>query len=88
MRSARERIRPANLRAVLGLLGMFPATVALAQSPVPLSTAAPALQELGRKAQDRNISEAERLGMIRGLAHWGTPQIREPMVALLQDPLP
>src|SRR5262249_44202949 len=78
----------AVVSAGLGLVAMSPATVAFAQGSVPLSTATPALQELGRKAQDRSIPEAERLGLIRGLAHWNTEQIREPMDPLLQDPLP
>jgi HEAT repeat protein len=60
-----------------------------AQTPAPpLSTAGPALEELGRDARDTSRPEAERLELVGALGKWGTDQVREPLVALLDDPLP
>jgi len=57
-------------------------------SPPPLSNAGPVLEELAIQAQDRSRSELERLSLIGVLGLWGTPQVREPLIALLNDPLP
>ena len=86
MRPGRGWIRPPVLAAGAVLLAMSHATSAVGQAPSPMSSAASALQELGRKVQDRNIPEPERLALVRGLGQWGTAQVREPLIALLQDP--
>jgi HEAT repeat protein len=61
---------------------------AAAQTSAPLSSAAPTLLELGKHAQDTNRPEAERLALVKLLGEWGTAQVREPLVAVLKDPLP
>ena len=56
--------------------------------PPPLSNAAPVLEELATQARDQRRSELERLQLIGVLGQWGTAQVREPLIALLKDPLP
>ncbi len=58
-----------------------------ASSP-PLSNAGPVLEQLGAQARDQSRSEVERLQLIGALGQWGTSQVREPLIALLKDPLP
>ena len=42
------------------------------QGAAALSDAAPLLEELGKQAEDRSRSEAERLQLIKTLGDWGT----------------
>lgn len=76
------------LCGALASLAVWWVAPAAGQLSAPLSTAGPPLQELGRKAQDTSLPEAERLDMVRVLAQWGTAQVRDPLVVLLQDPVP
>jgi HEAT repeat protein len=54
----------------------------------PLSTAGPALNEMGRQLEDQNRPAAERLQIIRAFEEWATAQVRPALVAVLKDPLP
>jgi len=54
----------------------------------PLSNAGPALQALAVQAQDASLPEAERVDFVKALGGWGTPQVRDVLLALLKDPLP
>ena len=58
------------------------------QGAAALSDAAPLLEELGKQAEDRSRSEAERLQLIKTLGDWGTAQVRAPLLAVLNDSLP
>ncbi len=51
----------------------------------PLSNAGPLLDEYGQRLQDLTLSEAERLQFLGLLARWGTPQVRQPLLAVLKD---
>jgi HEAT repeat protein len=53
---------------------------------VPLSNAAPILDEMGKQLDDPQRPVAERLQIIRAFAEWGTPQVRSPLLAVLKDP--
>lgn len=56
-----------------------------AQSSVPLSTAAPYIEEFSKKLVDPSVSEAERLQIIGLLALWQNDQARDPLVVVLDD---
>jgi len=61
---------------------------AAAGEPLPLSNAGPVLEALAAEARDPGRPELERLQLVRALGEWGTSQVREPLLALLGDPLP
>lgn len=75
-----------------GLLGLValgaPATVPAAAGSVPLSTAGPFLDDLGRQAVDASRPEAERIELINLLGQWASPRVRERLLAALADPAP
>jgi HEAT repeat protein len=54
----------------------------------PLSDAAPALAHFASQVEDRSRSAAERLDLIKMFGEWATPQVRAPLLAVLDDPLP
>jgi HEAT repeat protein len=58
------------------------------QGSVPLSDATAVLEDFAKQVQDQNRPEAERLKVLKVLADWGTPQVREALLAALKDPLP
>ncbi len=66
----------------LGLAHAVPAVAA------PLSDAAGPLAELAKQAQDSSKPEADRVALITALGQWETDQVREPLLAMLGDPLP
>ncbi len=69
-------------------IAWLPALAASAAEAPPLSNAGSALEALAAQARDPSRSELERFGLILALGQWGTAQVREPLVALLKDPLP
>ena len=74
--------------AVLALSLSIVRVTSAAQGAAPLSDAAPLLEELGKQVEDRSRSVAERLQLIKTLGDWGTAQVRAPLLAVLNDPLP
>jgi HEAT repeat protein len=75
-------------RCLLASLFVVHVAVAAAQTPAPLSNAAPVLQELGKQLQDTSVPTAERLALVKLLGEWGTAQVRDSLLAVLKDPLP
>ena len=59
-----------------------------AASGEPSTNAGPVVQEFGKQAQDVSLSEMERIQVIGLLGSWATDDAREPLVAVLADPLP
>jgi HEAT repeat protein len=45
-------------------------------------------QELGKQVQDTSLPAAERLALVKLFGEWGTAQVRDPLLAVLKDPLP
>ena len=90
MTAGRVRVRWCRgLRGGVLALSLAMARVTSAeQGAAALSDAAPLLEELGKQAEDRSRSEAERLQLIKTLGDWGTAQVRAPLLAVLNDPLP
>ncbi len=75
--------------ALSSSIGLAVGTPALAQVMVPpLSDAAGPLAELAKQAQDPGKQEADRVALIAALGQWETDQVRDPLLALLGDPLP
>src|SRR5262245_21777724 len=85
-----DRARRLALAAAVALAALSaPAGSGLAQAPAPsLSNAEPVLAELGNTVVDRSAPVAERLKVIQMFTEWGTPQVRAPLVAVLDDPSP
>jgi HEAT repeat protein len=76
-------------RAVWGGALLFAlSSVAPLAGAAPLSTAKPILAQLAAQAKDPNLDERERVRAIDVLGQWGTADVRDPLVALLQDPKP
>ena len=59
-----------------------------AAAPAPLSNVEPAVEELGKGLADQSRPVAERLEIIQVFEGWAAPQVRGPLLAALQDPLP
>lgn len=79
----------AALCAAAVLLACLGGVAVASQAPSPpLSNAVPLIEELGRQVQDPRLPESDRLELIRTLGKWGTPQVREPLVAALDDQIP
>jgi HEAT repeat protein len=57
-------------------------------SPAPLANFDAALVQLAKDLADQNLPVAQRLEVVRTLAGWGTPEVREPLLAALKDPSP
>src|SRR5262245_26867872 len=57
-----------------------------AEAGAPLSSATPILEEMGKKLEDRSRPVKDRLEIIHAFEGWATPQVRGPLVAVLQDP--
>lgn len=74
--------------AVALAIAWLPLLGAAAGEAVPLSNAGPVLEGLAAEARDPGRSERERLQLVQTLGQWGTAQVREPLLALLGDPLP
>jgi HEAT repeat protein len=55
-------------------------------SKPPLSNAGPVLEKLGQQLQDTSLPEADRVDLANLLGQWGTPQVREPLLAVIRDP--
>ena len=57
-------------------------------SPAPLANFGAAVAELAKDLADQTLPVAQRLEVVRTLAGWGTPEVREPLLAALKDPSP
>jgi HEAT repeat protein len=55
-------------------------------SSAPLANFEAALSQLAKELADQNLPVAQRLEIVRVLAGWGTPEVREPLLAALKDP--
>src|SRR5262249_13223668 len=83
-----ERARIA-VRTSVGVIAMLSlAAIASANQAKPLTNAGPVLEEFGKQARDQSLPEAERIQVINLLGLWATEDVRAPLVALLDDPLP
>jgi HEAT repeat protein len=89
MRSGQGRVRwQCLLSAGALVLSLVPVAAAgAAPGAPPLSDAAPVLDDLGKRIEDRSRPEAERLQAIELLGQWGTDQVRAPLIGVLGDPL-
>jgi HEAT repeat protein len=78
------------LRNTVGVFAMVVSMAAAshANPAKPLTNAGPVLEEFGKQAQDQSLSEAERIQVINLLGLWATDDVRAPLMALLDDPLP
>ena len=57
-------------------------------SPAPLANFGAAVAQLAKDLADQTLPVAQRLEVVRTLAGWGTPEVREPLLAALKDPSP
>jgi HEAT repeat protein len=53
-----------------------------------LSNASAALEALVAEAKDRNLHDGARIQVITALGKWATAEVREPLIALLEEPNP
>ena len=53
----------------------------------PLSNAGSAITELVSTAKDRSLDPVERVQSIDVLGKWATPEVRQPLMELLKDPV-
>jgi HEAT repeat protein len=85
MQSRSAWIKRAFLRAGVFFLawGWFAPMVAAA----PLSNAGSALAELVATAKDRSLDPVERVQSVDVLGKWATPEVRQPLMELLKDPV-
>jgi HEAT repeat protein len=57
-------------------------------SPAPLAKFDAALTQLATELADQSLPVSHRIGVVRALAGWATPEARPPLLAALKDPSP
>src|SRR5262249_12775904 len=80
--------RPGRHGALLAGALLILAALAPPSIAAPLSDPAPALAGVAKQAEDQSLPVAQRIEAIKIMGVWATDQVREPLVALLKDPLP
>jgi len=87
MQSRSAWIKRAFLRAGVLCLAWGSFAPAPLDAAAPLSNAGSALAGLVSTAKDRSLDPVERVQSIDVLGRWATPEVRQPLMELLKDPV-